>query len=139
MKQVGIYVAVGLVVFGLLAWGVKAWTDYRLRQQIAVLEGRATQAEQQAEAAKEQAAGEIKQAKEEMARARQEADRLSRQNTQLIAERKTLLDRLTATANVLAQIREDALHVPASELLGRLRRALVALRQPLPSGGTAAH
>jgi flagellar biosynthesis/type III secretory pathway M-ring protein FliF/YscJ len=139
MKRIAVYVVLALVVLGVVAWGATAYTDYRLRKQIAAKEEQATKAEQEAEAARTQAASEIKQAKDEMTRWRQEADRRSQENHQLVAERKALLEKLTATATTLAQIREEAARVPASELLGRLRRALVALRQPVLGGGTPAH
>jgi septal ring factor EnvC (AmiA/AmiB activator) len=127
--------AIGLAV--LLAAGVLWFVVPSLWGRVidAALKGRVEEFQKQTEASKKEASEErdrLLAAKAEAAGARLKADRFANEARRLGAERDALKEKIRSSADELEKIRADAATVPASELLGRIRRALAQLRGPGP-------
>ena len=139
MNRYIIYIVVALALLGGVWVGAVRFTDARLRHQIEAAQKKASDAEQVLQEERDKAAKDIIQAKADMQRYRDSADQQAKVNKQLLDERKALLAKLASTDDALTRMREDVANVPQSEVLARLRRALVELRKPMPISRPPAH
>ena len=110
------------------------WVARRLKEREAALTKIVEEKEKlaaDAEARFLAAQGRASQAESKAKTAEARAAEFKRQADQQAAERQQLVVRLRETEATLDQIREEALHVPTSELLARIRHALERLRAPI--------
>jgi septal ring factor EnvC (AmiA/AmiB activator) len=137
-KTWGIIAAV-LVVAAAVGWiyaadALDLWVTHRLKEREAALSKIVEEKEKlaaDAEARFLAAQGRASQAEVKAKTAEARAAEFKKQADQQAAERQQLVVRLRETEATLQQIREEALHVPTSELLARIRHALERLRAPI--------
>ena len=131
-----VWYAVGAVVFGLVIWyAVPMVLDRIIEQRV---KARTLELERQVkplQEAVEQERQKFEGAVAEAAKQKALANAQAREVTRLRAETKRLMEEADRIASRRSEVREEAAHVPESEIVPRIRGALARLRGASPGPG----